>query len=72
MVLGNEAAFIGRGGGSTAQRLVEFAGISDARRIPGIRQGLADAYIREQIIRLLSRRIRAPLRQGRLRWSTRL
>ena len=63
MVLGNEAAFIGRGGGSTAQRLVELAGIFRRQKDPVIRQGLADAYIREQIIRLLSRRIRAALRQ---------
>ena len=63
MVLGNEAAFIGRGGGSTAQRLVELAGMFRRQKDPVIRQGLADAYIREQIIRLLSRRIRAALRQ---------
>ena len=63
MVLGNEAACIGRGGGSTAQRLVELAGIFRRQKDPVIRQGLADAYIREQIIRLLSRRIRAALRQ---------
>ena len=63
MVLGNEAAFIGRGGGSTAQRLVELACMFRRQKDPVIRQGLADAYIREQIMRLLGRRIRAALRQ---------
>ena len=62
MVLANEAAFIGRGGGSTAHRLVELARMFRRQDDPVIRQGLADAFIREQIIRLLGRRIRAALR----------
>jgi len=62
MVLTNEAAFIGRGGGSTADRLVELARMFGRQDDPVVRQGLADAFIREQIIRLLGRRIRAALR----------
>ncbi|MEE2769220.1 MAG: acyl-CoA dehydrogenase family protein [Actinomycetota bacterium] len=58
MVLTNEAAFIGRGGGSTSERLVELAQMFGRQSDPVIRQGLATAVIRERIIRLLGRRIR--------------
>jgi len=65
MVLTNEAAFIGRGGGSTSERLVKLAQMFGRQSDPVIRQGLATTIARERIIRLLGRRIReASLHKG--------
>jgi alkylation response protein AidB-like acyl-CoA dehydrogenase len=69
----NERVSIGAGGGGLGRRIGggEFAALADlARRRGGLgdpvlRQSLADVYIEERLLELLSERIRADVQAGR-------
>jgi alkylation response protein AidB-like acyl-CoA dehydrogenase len=69
----NERVSIGAGGGGTGRRagggefraLVDLARERDALDDPLLRQSLASVYIEEQLLELLSRRIRDDLKAGR-------
>ena len=65
-VLSNEAAFIGRGGGTPASdRLRDLAAMHGGLDDPRVRQRLAAVICRERLQSLMGQRIQAAVRNGR-------